>query len=103
MYSGVVIFCALFFCVFSSFSVREYFTSGELIKYLIANLTGMNFLCHTLPGVFNGAVINGSLWTIKIEVGFYIFLPLFIYSAGLRKPRGYIYLCWFICYLLYTH
>ncbi|MDR2409576.1 MAG: acyltransferase family protein [Bacteroidales bacterium] len=43
----------------------------------------MNFLCPSLPGVFNGRAINGALWTIKIEVAFYIVIPAIVFI--LRK------------------
>lgn len=53
------------------------------IKYFICNILFLNFLDPVIPGAFEDLkyhVVNGSLWTIKIEVLFYIFLP-FIYRA----------------------
>ena len=59
----------------------------------------LNFLCQGLPGVFvntyaNGA-INGALWTLKIEIGFYILLPIIylIYNKWKGSKRK---LCIFI-------
>jgi len=52
--------------------------SGELVHYLAANLTFANFLKPTLFGFLDGAavpVINPSLWTLKIEVLFYLVVP----------------------------
>ena len=51
----------------------------DVARYLAANLTFLNFLEPSLPGLFEGQrfpVVNGALWTLKIEVMFYLVLPL---------------------------
>ncbi len=75
-YLSVVLFFAVFLFFFSTFSFKNYFTSVDLYKYLIANVSTLNFIHPSLPGVFNGQPVNGLLWTIKVEIGFYIILPL---------------------------
>lgn len=88
-YFIVVIFSAIVLCIFSNISVKEYFINSGFWKYLVANLSTLNFLYPTLPGVFNGlpwnGAVNGALWTIKIEVAFYIFLPVFISFINKHK------------------
>ncbi len=80
-YFTTVMLCALLLFTVSSKSTGEYF-SGEWLKYVFANLTFLNLLQPRLPGVFtnnNLTDINASLWTIKIEVMFYLSVPIFVF------------------------
>ena len=48
-------------------------------EYVGANLAFLNFLSPDLPGLFAGnrfTEVNGALWTLKIEVLFYLCLPV---------------------------
>ena len=48
------------------------------LRYLAANLVLANFLQYDIGGVLSGLVnpgINPSLWTLKIEIGFYLIVP----------------------------
>ena len=52
---------------------------GGVLRYFGANALFLNFLEPTLPGLFEGqrfTAVNGALWTLKIEVMFYLALPL---------------------------
>lgn len=80
-YFTVVMMCALGLFAVSSVGFEAYF-SGAWVKYLWANLVFLNFIKQDLPGVFEGNtwhVVNGALWTLKIEVLFYIAVPLIAY------------------------
>jgi peptidoglycan/LPS O-acetylase OafA/YrhL len=49
------------------------------LRYLAVNLTFANFLQYDIGGVLSGLTvpgINPSLWTLKIELGFYLLVPL---------------------------
>jgi peptidoglycan/LPS O-acetylase OafA/YrhL len=52
---------------------------GALLRYFVANATFANFLDHNIGhGVLDSLIdpnLNPSLWTLKIEVGFYLVLP----------------------------
>ena len=79
-YFAVVMLCAIGLVAVSSVNVEDYFSSAW-VKYVVSNLLFLNFLHPTLPGVFEGNKIpevNGALWTLKIEVMFYLSVPLFV-------------------------
>ncbi|MCQ2601712.1 MAG: acyltransferase [Treponema sp.] len=86
LYITVVILSAILLVFFSKLSAKNYFTNIDFYRYLIANLSTLNFIHPTLPGVFEGLAlggsVNGSLWTIKVELGFYVILPFIIYLTN---------------------
>ncbi len=91
----VVLVGAIFLSGLSKLSVREYFCNSGFYKYLAANISTLNFIHPGLPGVFEGLAldgsVNGSLWTIKIEIGFYILLPFVVFL--MKKINGGGYRC----------
>lgn len=84
-YMGIIILCVGVFSFFSSLSFQEYFTSKQVYSYLASNLLFVNFIQPCLPGVLlNNAycAINGALWTIKVEVSFYVLLPVIMFGLN---------------------
>lgn len=62
----------------------------DTLRYLGVNLMFANFLQYDIGGVLNklgNPGINPSLWTLKIEIGFYLIVPL-IYAAMRRWGRA---------------
>jgi peptidoglycan/LPS O-acetylase OafA/YrhL len=77
-YCLVVILCAVLLGAVSSRT--PFYFSSDWLRYVAANLTFLNFLHPTLPGVFEAhryTEVNGALWTLKIEMMFYATVPLF--------------------------
>ena len=80
-YFFVVLFFSFFLFLFSAVTFKEYF-SFSWLKYVGVNLIFLNFLQPCIDSIFvNNKIcaINGSLWTIKVEVMFYLFIPILFY------------------------
>lgn len=93
-YILIITISAIFLSAVSTLGLKPYFTSPDLFKYLLCNYSFLNFLHPCLPGVFQSNIncaVNGALWTLKVEVGFYIIIP-FIIPLIQRSARKGIYL-----------
>ncbi|MBU6460633.1 MAG: acyltransferase [Proteobacteria bacterium] len=80
-YLTIVLLCALGLALVSTVNIRSYF-SLPWVKYIFSNLVFLNFIHPMLPGLFEANkfnAVNGSLWTLKIEVMFYLMVPIFVY------------------------
>jgi peptidoglycan/LPS O-acetylase OafA/YrhL len=95
-YLAIVVLAAFALWPLSTLPSSQYFGVG-FWKYLGANLVFLNFLAPSLPGVFTSnsmTAVNGALWTLKIEVAFYLFVPVMYYLCnrfGTKKIIGIIF------------
>jgi peptidoglycan/LPS O-acetylase OafA/YrhL len=99
-YATVIITSVLIGSCLTSLPIGTYFGSFETIKYLVSNLLFLNFIQPLLPGVFDHQLVpyvNAPLWTLKIEVAFYIIFPL-LYFIGRKKTWHFAA----SCIILYT-
>lgn len=79
-YLTIVLLCAFLLGFTLTPHDWDSYFSTDWLKYLGANLTFLNFLHPSLPGVFGGEAVNGSLWTIKIEWLLYLSVPIIVWS-----------------------
>ena len=96
-YAVVVIICAAAGYAFSAEARANPLAVGE---YLGWNLVFANFMAPELAGVFANnpvAEVNGALWTLKIEVMFYIILPGLAWLLRMAGPAR-----WLVMALLYA-
>ncbi|MDO6499532.1 acyltransferase family protein [Photobacterium sanguinicancri] len=95
LYAIVILLQTIFFLFFSNGSFYD------SICYFISNLFFLNFLYPTVGDVFstlNVDAINGSLWTLKNEVAFYVIVPAiyFFHKKMKLTPLIFLYLLSFI-------
>ncbi|HED16480.1 MAG TPA: acyltransferase [Gammaproteobacteria bacterium] len=102
-YITVILFCSIFFYFISSKEFLEYFNI-ETLKYIFFNVLTLNFIQPSLPGVFENNllhIVNGSLWTIKVEVMFYILVPFIAYLIS-KSRKVYILAGIYILSVIYS-
>ncbi len=103
-YYAIVISCALFLCFISTLSFSQYFQSPHFFKYLAANFSFLNFIEPSLPGVFSEnqmQAVNGSLWTIKVEIALYFCVPVYCFLAR-KMNKGILFLSIYILSIVFS-
>ena len=79
MYACVVAAQAVVLAIAAAQSDGLAATVGPTLRYLGVNLVFANFLQYDIGGALDGLRVPGlnpSLWTLKIEIGFYFLAPL---------------------------
>ena len=103
-YIFVILLSTVVLFFVSNLSVHHYFTNPATFRYVGWNLVFMNFMQPSLPGVFEhnfiGAV-NGALWTLKIEEGFYLLIPLLFYFFDKIKNKTAVLILLYCCSIVY--
>lgn len=90
---GVVVLVTVFVLgpLLTNLSLAEYFSNKGTYLYLI---NAIMIPYHNLPGVFEnniyGSTVNGSLWTLIVEFGCYIFI-YFVYKFKLLNNKKFPY------------
>ena len=88
------------FCLAIAFSMGHFHVG----KFLLANLTFANYLHPGIDGVFESnpgnSAMNGALWTIKIEVMFYVAVPVIVWLCR-RLQRDAVLWTLFVVSIVY--
>jgi len=75
----------------TNLSPAEFFAEPLTVWHLLKNLTLFTGVAYSLPGVLEtnpyGGVVNGSLWTISLEIQMYAFLAVIVAAARLCAKR----------------
>ncbi len=103
-YLVVICLAAIFLSSISKYSLVDYFTNFDVLKYIGWNAVFMNFIHPCLPGVFDNNImcaVNGALWTLKIEEGFYIILPFLFWLFHKSKNPILILFILYIFSIIY--
>ena len=107
----------IFYCIFvgaltTNYQLYDFFYSPLFAKYIFANLSFLNFFQLNLPGsIYNNPIqaLNGSLWTIKIELLLYLLVPSIYFLYRKIGAKIVIFLSiligisWFIYFTEYNH
>lgn len=103
-YITAIFLCYIVGFFFSTASATEYYLSAQSFKYLLANLSFLNFIEPCLPGLFTEnpveTSVNGSLWSMKYEVIFYILVPFIIWLIK-KYSKFTILIVLFLCNILF--
>ena len=106
-YITVIFVCAVCLGLISTYTLKEYYSHHQLYKYITSNLFFLNFLEPCLPGVFNSnpqdCAVNGALWTLKIEVSFYLLVPMLFYFLNKSKRTTLILLLIYVLSIIYRN
>ena len=79
---AVIVLCGIAGAALTTLPLAEYVPGA--LRYVGFNLLFMTFKQQSLPGVFADApyhYVNGPLWTLKVEVMFYVAVPLIVWFS----------------------
>lgn len=104
-YSLAILLCLVLGFFLTALPHHEFLTSSKLYTYLFTNLLTLNFLCPDLPGVFENnpmQAMNGSLWTIKVELMLYMTVPAIYWLLKKYKKSVCLLLIYVLSFIYST-
>ena len=76
---------AVISCYFSGYLSKVEVDASKFIFWIFGQITIAQFYNPDFMREFGTGVLNGSLWTITVELQFYILIPIFYWIFGLAK------------------
>jgi len=99
------IFPGLWFCllisIVSVFGFLSIDPSFDFWLWLVAQLTFVQFYNPDFLRGYGVGVLNGSLWTITVELQFYLSLPIFYWILRKCQYKNYVFLLIWIPLIFY--
>ena len=93
------IVCVLVCTFLVAFFLKVDFSWSKISQYFLPNILFLNFLQPQVEGVFANnplPIINGALWTIKVELLFYFSIPIIVITSKYLNRK------WLIFAVIYT-
>ena len=79
--------------LFTNLAQTEYWNDAHYLHYITANIR--MYPLYSLPGVFTDNpypnAVNGSLWTLPVELLLYIFILVIFLISNKPNVKGYVY------------
>lgn len=86
---------------FSGYFSNVDVNAGKFFAWILSQVSFFQFYNPDFMRTFGTGVLNGSLWTISVELQFYLLIPiLYFLLSYLKKTRGNIVLIALICIFL---
>ncbi len=83
-------------------AIAFYYGRYHVGLFLLGNLSFATFIGSSVPGVFVNnpmTVLNGALWTLKIEVMFYIAVPMIVWLCRRLHRDAVLWMLFFLSIL----
>jgi peptidoglycan/LPS O-acetylase OafA/YrhL len=101
-YVVLLVLCMMLSLLFVEFIDTLFFKN--IASYFFSNILFLNFLTPTLPGLFENnpiTVVNGALWTLKVEVMFYLSVPFIYYLVKRYNAIAVLVLLYVASFIYY--
>lgn len=103
---------ALWFCFvltlgmlyLSGYMSTQDYSASEMVIWMVNQMTFFQFYNPAFLREFGVGVVNGSLWSIAVEIQFYALTPLLFYGLSKHKNAAYLLAVFFVAMaFLITH
>ena len=96
LWVAVLLSVAIFGLAYTELGASSFFTQRGTWRYVVTNMAMLGYETYGLPGTFvhlpMAGAVNGSLWSLPVEIRMYMLLGLawIACSAASRKPARWL-------------